>query len=178
MRISALVLTSIAAVGAASCYHGSKPSDIGKAAPDFTIRDSDHSVTLNQYRGKIVVLNFWATWCPPCIEETPSLNKLQKYIESRNAVVLGVSVDEDPAAYEKFLKDQGVVFPTFRDPSVHRDPSTNSLIAPIANAYGTAIYPETYVVDRHGKIVRKFYTLEQWDSPEMLAYFDSILGKS
>ena len=159
-------------------YRQGEPTVAGKTAEDFATEIGGKPGHLSDLRGKVVVLNFWATWCPPCIEETPSLNKLQKYIESHNAMVLGVSVDEDPAAYEKFLKDQGIVFPTFRDPSVHRDPSTNILIAPIANAYGTAIYPETYVIGRHGKIVRKFYTLEQWDSPEMLAYFDSILGKS
>jgi hypothetical protein len=52
------------------------------------------------------------------------------------------------------------------------------LIAPIANEYGTTMYPETYIIDRNGKILRKFYSSEQWDSPEMLAYFDSILGQS
>ena len=70
------------------------------------------------------------------------------------------------------------MFPTSRDPSVYRGSSTNSLIAPIANEYGTTQYPETYIIDRHGKIARKFYGLQQWDSPEMLAYFDTILGQS
>ena len=87
-------------------------------------------------------------------------------------------MDEDPDAYQKFLKDQAVIFPTSRDSSVRRDPSTNSLIAPIANGYGTTMYPDTYVIDRHGKILRKFYGPQQWDSPEMLAYFDSVLGQS
>ncbi|HKW64092.1 MAG TPA: TlpA disulfide reductase family protein [Candidatus Acidoferrum sp.] len=159
-------------------YRQGEPTLAGKRAEDFATEIGGKPGRLSDLRGKVVVLNFWATWCPPCIEETPSLNKLQKYIESRNALVLGVSVDEDPNAYQKFLKDQGVVFPTFRDLSVHRDPATNILIAPIANGYGTAIYPETYVIGRNGRILRKFYTLEQWDSPEMLAYFDSILGQS
>jgi peroxiredoxin len=101
------------------------------------------------------------------VEETPSLNRLEKYIESRNGVVLGVSVDEDPDAYQKFLKDQGVNFPTFREPT-----------RKLALEYGTPVYPDTYVIDRHGKIARKFYGPQQWDSPEMLAYFDAILGQS
>ena len=112
-----------------------------------------------------MVLNYWATWCPPCVEETPALNRLQKYIDSRNGMVLGVSMDEDGAAYDKFLKDQAVVFPTYRD-------STKKSAAD----YGTTLYPETYIIDRHGKIARKFVGAQQWDSPEMLAYFDAILG--
>jgi len=115
----------------------------------------------------VVILNFWATWCPPCIEETPSLTRLQKYVESRNAFILGVSIDEDPVAYEKFLKEQGIVFPTFREPT-----------RKLALDYGTPCFRTTYVIGRRGKILRKFFGPQQWDSPEMLAYFDSILGNS
>lgn len=158
-------------------YRQGEPTVAGKRAEDFATDITGKPGHLSDLRGKVVVLNFWASWCQPCVEETPSLNKLHEYIKSRNALVLGVSVDEDPDAYQKFLKDEGVVFPTFRDLSVHRDPSTNILIAPIANAYGTAMFPDTYVIDRNGKILRKFYDAQQWDSPEMLAYFDSILGQ-
>ena len=55
------------------CYSGSRPKLVGGAAKDFTVQDSDRTVSLNQFRGQIVVLNFWATWCPPCVEELPSL---------------------------------------------------------------------------------------------------------
>ena len=159
-------------------YRQGEPSVAGKRAEDFATDIEGKPGHLSDLRGKIVVLNFWASWCPPCVEETPSLNKLQKYIEGRNATVLGVSVDHDAEAYEKFLKDEGVIFPTYRDPSVHRDPSTNSPTSPIARAYGTTLFPDTYIIDRSGKIARKFYGPQQWDSPEMLAYFDSILGQS
>ncbi len=127
---------------------------------------------LTDLKNKVVVLNFWATWCPPCVEETPGLNHLQKYIEARNGVVLGVAADEDPAVYEKFLRVQGVLFPTYRDPS------TKDNHSPIAESYGTSMYPETYVIDRHGKIARKFIGFQQWDSPDMLAYFDTLLGQT
>lgn len=159
-------------------YRQGEPSVAGKRAEDFSTDISGKQGRLSDLRGKLVVLNFWATWCPPCVEETPALNRLQKYLESRNALVLGVSVDEDADAYQEFLKDQGVIFPTSRDPSVRRDSATNVLIAPIANEYGTTHYPETYIIDRNGRILRKFISAQQWDSPEMLAYFDSILGKN
>jgi peroxiredoxin len=106
------------------------------------------------------------------VEETPALNRLQKYIASRNGVVLGVAADEDPAIYEKFLHDHGVTFPTYRDPK------TKDNHSPIAESYGTSMIPETYIIDRQGKIARKIIGFQEWDSPEMRAYFDSILGQS
>lgn len=117
-------------------------------------------------------MNFWATWCPPCKEETPSLNHLHKYIQPRNGVVLGVAADEDPDVYQKFLRDENVVFPTYRDPATKNNSS------PIALSYGTSIIPETYIIDRRGKIARKLIGFQQWDSPAMLAYLDSLLGQS
>jgi peroxiredoxin len=148
-------------------YRQGEASIAGKPAQDFSLTLAGKSQQLSDLKGKVVVLNFWATWCPPCVEETPSLNRLQKYIDSRGGMVLGVSVDEDGAAYEKFLKDQSVIFPTYRDATKKS-----------AADYGTTIYPETYVIDRHGKIARKFVGAQQWDSPEMLGYFDAILGQN
>ncbi|MEQ1354617.1 MAG: TlpA disulfide reductase family protein [Candidatus Acidiferrum sp.] len=148
-------------------YRQGEASIAGKPAQDFPLTLAGKSEHLSDLKGKIVVLNFWATWCPPCVEETPSLNRLQKYIDSRGGMVLGISVDEDGAAYEKFLKDQSVIFSTYRDATKKS-----------AADYGTTIYPETYVIDRHGKIARKFVGAQQWDSTEMLAYFDAILGQN
>jgi len=153
-------------------YRQGEASLAGKTAENFSLQLSGKPAHLSDLRGKIVVLNFYGTWCQPCIEETPSLNKLAKYIESRNGVILGIAADEDPSAYEKFQRDQSVVFLTYRDPATKDDRS------PIALSYGTSMYPETYILDRHGKILRKMIGLQQWDSPDMLAYFDSILGQS
>jgi cytochrome c biogenesis protein CcmG, thiol:disulfide interchange protein DsbE len=153
-------------------YRQGEASVAGRTAHNFPLELAGKPAHLTDLKGKVVILNFWATWCPPCVEETPALNRLQKYIESRNGVILGVAADEDPAAYEKFLREQGVIFPTYRDPS------TKDNHSPIAEEYGTSMYPETYVIDRHGKMARKFIGFQQWDSPDMLAYFDSILGNS
>jgi peroxiredoxin len=153
-------------------YRQGEASIAGKTAGDFSLELAGKPEHLTDLKGTVVVINFWATWCPPCVEETPALNRLQKYIEARQGVVLGVAADEDPAAYEKFLRDQGVVFPTYRDPA------TKDNHSPIAQTYGTSMYPETYVIDRHGKIARKFIGFQQWDSPDMLAYFDAILGQT
>jgi cytochrome c biogenesis protein CcmG, thiol:disulfide interchange protein DsbE len=170
-RIAAWTAVAIAAgilvLFAMPSYRQGEASIAGKPALDFPLTLASKSEHLSDLKGKVVVLNFWATWCPPCVAETPSLNRLEKYIDSRGGMVLGVSVDEDGAAYEKFLKDQSVVFPTYRDATKKS-----------AADYGTSIYPETYIIDRHGKIARKFIGEQQWDSSEMLRYFDAILGQT
>jgi len=170
-RIAAWTAVALAAgilvLFAMPSYRQGEASIAGKPAVDFPLTLAGKSEHLSDLKGKVVVLNFWATWCPPCVAETPALNRLEKYIDSRGGMVLGVSVDEDVAAYEKFLKDQSVVFSTYRDASKKS-----------AADYGTSIYPETYIIDRHGKIARKFIGEQQWDSAEMLRYFDAILGQT
>jgi len=153
-------------------YRQGEASIAGTTARDFAVDIAGKPGHLADLKGKVVVLNFWATWCPPCVEETPALNRLQKHIDARGGVILGVAADEDPATYEKFLREQGVIFPTYRDPLTRENHS------PIAQSYGTSMYPETYVIDRHGKIARKFIGFQQWDSPDMLAYFDSLLAQT
>jgi len=149
-------------------YRQGESSLAGKAAEDIPLTLADGQATaLSKFQGKVVVLNFWATWCPPCVEETPALIQLNQRIASRNGVVLGVSVDEDEAAYRAFLQQHGINYPTSRDASKKS-----------ALDYGTSMYPETYVIDRRGKILRKIIGPQDWNSPAMSAYFDSILGKS
>jgi cytochrome c biogenesis protein CcmG, thiol:disulfide interchange protein DsbE len=150
-------------------YRQGEASIAGKTAPQFTFEQDGKPVRLSDLRGKVVVVNFWATWCPPCVEETPALNRLHQRIASRGGIVLGVSEDEDEAAYRSFLRQQQVVYLTYRDPSPKRE---------IALEYGTSMYPETYIVDRNGRIARKIVGPQQWDSPDMIAYLDDLLGQS
>jgi cytochrome c biogenesis protein CcmG, thiol:disulfide interchange protein DsbE len=166
------VAAGIILVFALPSYRQGEASIAGTTARDFSLQVAGKPARLSDLRGKLVVLNFWASWCPPCVEETPSLNRLQRHIESHNGLILGVAADEDPTAYEKFLREQGVVFPTYRDPG------TKDNHSPIAGSYGTSMYPETYVIDRRGKIARKLVGFQQWDTPEMFAYFDALLGQS
>ena len=157
----ALVFTALFMLTA--CYEHSRPSSIGKPAPDFTVQDSDRTVTLSQLRGNIIVLNFWATWCAPCIEEMPSLVELQKRLTKKGVTVLAVSVDEDAAAYNKFLKDHDIDLLTVRDKT------KNSSIM-----YGTFKYPETYVIDRNGTIRRKFIGPVDWSQAEIVEYLSRL----
>ncbi len=148
-------------------YRQGESSIAGKTAEDFQLELNGKPAHLSDLRGKVVVLNFWASWCGPCVEETPALITLQQRIAARNGVIVGVSIDEDVAAYAKFVKAQGINFPTMNDPS-----------AKIAHDYGTSMWPETYVIDRKGKIARKIIGPQDWNSPEMLAYFDNLLAKN
>ena len=145
------------------CYSGSHPTRIGSNAPDFTLQDSDHKVTLSQFRGQVVVLNFWATWCPPCVEETPSLVQMQARFKDKGVVVLAVSIDDDDAAYHKFLKEYRVNMVTVRDETKRA-----------ATLYGTFGWPETYVIDRNGVIRRKFIGPVEWTSPEVTDYLSKL----
>jgi peroxiredoxin len=148
-------------------YRQGESSIAGRTADDFKMDLNGKPGHLSDLRGKVVILNFWASWCGPCVEETPALIALQQRIAPRNGVVVGVSVDDDAAAYAKFVKDQGINFPTMNDPS-----------AKIAHEYGSSMWPETYVIDRKGKIARKIIGPQDWNSPEMLVYFDNLLAKN
>jgi cytochrome c biogenesis protein CcmG, thiol:disulfide interchange protein DsbE len=147
-------------------YRHGEASVAGSRAKDFQIQIPGAS-RLADLRGKVVVLNFWATWCPPCVEETQSLNLLQKAIAAKGGVVLGVSVDEDPTAYDKFLRDNHVVFPTYRDP-------TRMTVAD----YGTSMFPETYLIDRNGRLARKIVGPQDWQSPEVMRTVDMLLNQN
>jgi cytochrome c biogenesis protein CcmG/thiol:disulfide interchange protein DsbE len=147
----------------AGCYSGTRPPRIGTVAPDFTVQDSGNQVTLSQLRGKIVVLNFWATWCAPCVEEVPSLEQLQQRMKNKGVVVLAVSVDEDPSAYHDFLQKHKVDLLTIRDATQ----KSNSL-------YGTFKFPETYIIDRDGVMRRKFIGEVDWSEPEIVDFLGKL----
>jgi cytochrome c biogenesis protein CcmG, thiol:disulfide interchange protein DsbE len=145
------------------CYSGSRPSRIGNAAPDFVVQDADRRVELRDFSGKIVVLNFWATWCAPCVEELPTLVQLQQRFKEKGVTVIGVSVDVDADVYHRFLKDHKIDFITVRDP----DQKTNNL-------YGTVKFPETYIIDRNGIVRRKFIGPVDWTQPEIVNFLSKL----
>ena len=147
-------------------YRQGEPTLAGKSAPAFSFTLNGKPAQLSDLRGKVVVLNFWASWCPPCVEETPALNRLQASIAAQGGLVLGVSEDESEAKYQQFLQEQNVRFPTYRDPRQE-----------INIAYGTTIFPETYIIDREGKIARKVIGPQEWDRGENYAFLESLLQK-
>jgi cytochrome c biogenesis protein CcmG, thiol:disulfide interchange protein DsbE len=143
----------------AGCYGGSRPPHVGTSAPDFTVQDGDRKVSLDEFRGKILVLNFWATWCPPCVDEMPSLAQMQQKMKGKGVEVLAISVDVDQSAYQTFLRSYKVDLLTVRDPARKSN-----------NLYGTFKFPETYIIDRQGVLRRKFVGPIDWGQPEIVEY--------
>jgi cytochrome c biogenesis protein CcmG, thiol:disulfide interchange protein DsbE len=163
VRRSAVLLGAGVFGAFTACYSGGKPSKIGTNAPDFTVQDSDHKITLSQFRGQVVVLNFWGSFCPPCVEETPSLVRMQERMKAKGVTVLAVSIDSDDSAYHAFLREHKVNWVTVRD----GEQKSSTL-------YGTFGWPETYVIDRNGVIRRKFIGAVDWDSPEITEYLSRL----
>jgi peroxiredoxin len=159
----ALVLSGFLLLVLSGCYSGSRPPRIGKNAPEFTVQDSDRTVALNQFRGQVVVLNFWATWCPPCVEEMPSLVEMQHRMKGKGVTVLAVSIDVDENAYRSFLKQHGVDLLTVRDPGQK-----------VPVLYGTQMWPETYIIDRNGVMRRKFIGAVDWTDPEITGFLGKL----
>ena len=138
---------------------------VGDTAPGFTITtDSGRQVSRSHFGGRLLVLNFWATWCPPCIEEMPSLDEFQKRLADSGVVVLGVSVDKSERAYRGFLRKAGVSFLTARDPEAN-----------ISAEYGTFKYPETYVINSKGKVLQKHIGARNWNDERLLNEIRALL---
>jgi len=151
-------------------YRQGEPSVAGRRAPDFTIDSDGQHFHLTDLRGKVVVLDFWASWCPPCVEEAPSLNALQQRIAGQGGTVVGISQDDDLSAYQKFLGEYHVDFPTYRDTT-----GAQSNVGKIARNYGTVMLPEAYLITRDGRIARKIVGQQDWTSPELTAALDALL---
>jgi cytochrome c biogenesis protein CcmG/thiol:disulfide interchange protein DsbE len=154
-RVWASLVVGVSLV--AGCDRGSHPGNIDKPAPQFVLSDGGRTIDLSKLRGRVVVLNLWATYCAPCIEELPSLLALQKQMP--DLAIVAVSMDQDPDVYRKFLVQHHVDLLTVRD----EDQRVNAL-------YGTAQIPETYIIDKQGVMRRKFIGAQNWTSPEITGY--------
>lgn len=139
----------------------------GSPAPDFTLPDlNGKKVTLSQFRGNIVFLNFWATWCPPCIEEIPSINALKKRIQRNDFVILTVNIDQTGREnIKKFVESQGLEFIVLHDPK--SDVS--------AGEYGITGVPETFLIDRNGVVLERYIGPKNWTEESFIAYLNRIL---
>lgn len=149
-----------------ACDRGAHPELVGHSAPDFTVSDSQRTVSLHDYKGKVVVLNFWASWCAPCIEEMPSLIQMQHDLGDK-VTVLAVATDHDANAYRRFVRDHHVDLITVNDPEQRS-----------SDTYGTWGWPETYIIDRKGIVRRKFIGPVEWTSPVIVSYLQKLQTES
>jgi len=158
----ALWLCAVAMIGlTAGCDRDNRPDQIGKPAPEFALNDGQRSVDLAKFRGRVVVLNFWASWCAPCIEEMPSLELMQR--ELPQVQVLAVDSDEEFSTYQSFIATHHISLLTVFDQAQ----TSNAL-------YGSFRYPETYIIDKKGVVRRKLIGPQDFTSADIIDYLKKL----
>jgi peroxiredoxin len=129
-----------------------------RIAPDFAIEDMQGKIhSLANYRGKVMIVNFWATWCPPCVKEMPSLQRAWEQLRGENIAVLAINMGETKQAIERFTQRYPVDLPILLDKDVD-----------VADAWSVKGLPTTYVVDPNGQIVFQVIGEREWDDPKLL----------
>ena len=137
----------------------------GDNAPEFSIRAGDgKEYSLHNFGGKLLLLNFWASWCGPCVQEIPALNAMSRALAPQGLVILGVSVDKDEKAYKDFLGRLPLAYPSGRDAEQK-----------INLQYGTVQFPESYLIDSKGRVIEKFVSVQAWASPQMISHVGSLM---
>ena len=158
-----LLLGTLAALG---CTKAEMPALEGSPAPDFTLNDlSGKPVQLSALKGKVVLVNFWATWCPPCREEIPSMIRLNQLMQGKNFQMLAISIDEGgKGAVQEFFKKGRGSLPVLLDSDGKQ-----------ARRYGTTGVPETFIIDARGIIRKKVIGGVDWSSPEVVQFLEQMM---
>ncbi|MDO8445789.1 MAG: TlpA disulfide reductase family protein [Deltaproteobacteria bacterium] len=172
MKKKSLLCISLLLCLALSACKGKKegeekgPPEKGMASVDITVHDLEgKTISLSQLKGKVVVLNFWATWCPPCREEMPSMEALyQKYKENKEFVMLLVSIDENIDTVREFMKTNNYSMPVYHDPNKEA-----------GSAYGITGVPETFLIDKKGVISEKIIGPADWMKPDVIDFINGLL---
>ncbi len=144
------------------------PVRVGLPAPDFTYSGLDgKKVSLSDYRGKVVFINIWATWCTPCVEEMPSMQKLYQKLKGENFEILAVSIDSKGAkVVAPFMKKYQLTFPALID-----------YMSTIKRIYKTTGVPESYIIDKDGILAKKVIGPLDWSQPDVLRLFRDMIQK-
>ncbi len=138
----------------------------GVQAPTFDLATADGKrASLTALRGQVVLLNFWATWCPPCREEMPSMERLHQEFRTQGLAVLAVNIQESPKQVARFMRDFRLTFPALLDTD-----------ATIAGRYGARGLPSTYLIDRTGRVDGQAVGARDWGGPTAKALIRSLLG--
>ncbi len=137
-------------------------------APNFTFRDLNGKIiSLSDYKGKVVLVNIWATWCPPCVDEMPSMERLYKKFKGQNFEILAVSIDAEGAdAVAPFMKKHRLTFPALLDPE-----------GTIKISYAITGIPESFIIDKGGILVGKIIGARDWAAPEVFKFFQNLIQK-
>jgi thiol-disulfide isomerase/thioredoxin len=135
-------------------------------ADDFELESlAGGTVKLSSYRGRVVFLNFWATWCPPCRSEMPSMERLSTLLRDRGLEIVAVDLQEPKDTVQAFVKEKTLTFTVLLDPS-----------GAVGGAWGAQSIPTSYLIDRKGSILARSVGGREWDSAEMVSLFEAILS--
>jgi peroxiredoxin len=140
----------------------------GTPAPDFTFPGLDgKKVSLSDYKGKVVLVNIWATWCSPCVTEMPSMEKLYQKFKGENFEILAVSIDEPGLkAVAPFMKKSGLTFPALIDTE-----------GAIKSVYGVTGIPESFIIDKQGILIKKIVGPVDWAATNVFRFFSDLIQK-
>jgi len=123
------------------------------------------NASLANYKGKVIILNFWATWCPPCRAEMPSMELLYQRYKDAGLEILAVNVRERASSVFQFIRSNNYTFPVLLDNDGN-----------VSSAYGIEAFPTSFIIDRRGKIIGRLIGSIQWDTPQVIAAFDALLN--
>lgn len=168
MIISALILLLL---NQKSLFFKSEKQEllaIGLPAPDFTFPGLDgKKVSLSNYKGKVVIVNIWATWCPPCVEEMPSMEKLYQKLKGKDFEILAVSIDSlGSKAVAPFMNKHKLTFPALID-------STET----VRTSYKTTGIPESFIIDKNGILIEKIIGPRNWARPAILRFLTNLIQR-
>jgi peroxiredoxin len=139
---------------------------MGKRAPEFTLKDlNDKTISLSSLKGNVVLINFWATWCPPCRAEMSSLNNLYREYKNNGLSVIAVSTDRSISSVKDFLSKKQLELPVLMDSD-----------SKVSRQFKVFSLPTSFLLDKNGVIVQKFLGEEEWDSPEMKKKIRELLA--
>ncbi len=163
-------LAAIVAPAAAATHYfqvlGLQPPQEEVKAPDFTLKDlNSRKVRLADFRGKVVFLNFFATWCVPCRAEMPAMERLHRDFKGKGLVVLAVDIQESARTVRPFVRELQLSFPALLD----EDGS-------VAYMYAVRPVPATYLISRDGRIAWRAFGPREWDSADSRQYFSQLLS--
>jgi len=144
---------------------GLAPLPQGTQSVDFTLSDpGGKKVSLSSFKGKVVLLNFWATWCPPCRGEMPSMERLYQKLKAKGLVILAVDLQEEAKTVQKFVKEKKITFPILLDTDGR-----------VGTTYGARSIPTSYIIGRDGSALGGIVGGREWDTPELIAFLTRLL---
>lgn len=163
--IAVLALAALVYVTSRQGGPRAKPVQSGDPAPEFSLPTLDgRMVSLSSLRGKVVMVHFWATWCPPCVDELPTLEGLNSSLKGRDFELLAVSVDDSAGIVREFLQKRGLAIPVLMD--IERS---------VSDRYRTFKFPETFLVDRDGVVRHRIIGAQDWSKPQAIGLISDLL---